>query len=71
MGPGHRNQPRPTPTQLEGVEGEEGAREPQRALNTSQPARPYAEVLTVLAMVGTTIDLYSSTSYMYLLSTEA
>lgn len=55
MGPGHENQPRPTPTQLE---GEEGA---QRALNTSQPARPYAEELTVLAMVVATTDLDSST----------
>lgn len=60
MGPGHQNQPRPTPTQLEGVEGE--STRATKALNTSQPTRPYAEVLTILAMVVATIDLYSITS---------
>lgn len=55
MGPGHENQPRPTPTQLEGVEGEEGATKSSQHKSTS-PTR-YAEVLTEFAMVVASTDL--------------
>lgn len=55
MGPGHENQPRPTPTQLEGVEGEEGATKSSQHKSTSSTL--YAEVLTEFAMVMASTDL--------------
>lgn len=57
MGPGHENQPRPTPTQLEGVEGEEGATKSSQHQVKPPTHTPYPEVLTAFAMVMASIDL--------------
>lgn len=56
MGPGHENQPLPTPTQLEGMER---TWEPRRDVNTG--AHLCAEGLALLAKGVATIDLYIST----------
>lgn len=56
MGPGHENQPLPTPTQLEGMER---TWEPRRAVNTG--AHPCAAGLTMLAKGVVIINLYIST----------